>query len=104
MEQDRLKEEETTKMSKKENSQRGKQQKEQVESAKNKKDKSKPLSGGKKSRAETTCSSSKSHTESIATIGPPMEEKKELHLKEEPCKVRAKMQNISKKSTCTHTQ
>ncbi|XP_044039721.1 sperm-associated antigen 17 isoform X2 [Siniperca chuatsi] len=61
LEQERLKEEEMAKKSKKENTPKGKQQKEEARSPGNKK--SKPLSSGKKSRAETAGSSAKTPTE-----------------------------------------
>uniref|UniRef100_A0A671YZ06 Sperm associated antigen 17 n=1 Tax=Sparus aurata TaxID=8175 RepID=A0A671YZ06_SPAAU len=76
LEQDRLKEEEMAKKSKKENTSRNKQQQQLKEEEAN--IKSKTLSSGKKSRAETTPS------ESITNTAPPVEDNLELHPTEEP--------------------
>lgn len=81
LEQDRLKEEEMAKKSKKENTSRNKQQQQLKEEEAN--IKSKTLSSGKKSRAETTPS------ESITNTAPPVEDNLELHPTEEPFNVRA---------------
>lgn len=88
LEQARLQEEEMTKKSKKENTPKGKQQGEEARPVDNKK--SKTLSSGKKSRAETAGNSAKTPTESITV--PPVEENKELHPTEEPFNVRAHKQ------------
>ncbi|XP_073330742.1 sperm-associated antigen 17 [Pagrus major] len=79
LEQERLKEEEMTKKSKKENTPKGKQQ-QQLKADK----KSKTLSSGKKSRAETACSTAKTPSESIANTAPPVEDNLEVHPTEEP--------------------
>ncbi|XP_026155171.1 sperm-associated antigen 17 isoform X2 [Mastacembelus armatus] len=76
MEQERLKEEEMTKKSKKENTPKVKQPEEDK--------KSRTMSGGKKSRAETAASSAKTAVESDPTTAPPMEENEEMHQTEEP--------------------
>ncbi|XP_045921356.1 sperm-associated antigen 17 isoform X4 [Micropterus dolomieu] len=81
LEQERLKEEDMAKKSKKENTLKGKQQKEEAGLPDNKK--SKTVSSGK-SRAETAGSSAKTPTESISTTAPPVEENEELHPTEEP--------------------
>lgn len=90
LEQERLKEEDMAKKSKKENTLKGKQQKEEAGLPDNKK--SKTVSSGK-SRAETAGSSAKTPTESISTTAPPVEENEELHPTEEPFNVRAHTQN-----------
>ncbi|XP_059211469.1 sperm-associated antigen 17 isoform X3 [Centropristis striata] len=82
LEQEQLKDEEMAKNSKKENAPKGKQPLEEAKSTDSKK--SKTLSSGKKSRAETAGSSAKTPTESITTTAPPVEDNKELHLTEEP--------------------
>lgn len=92
LEQERLKEEEMAKKSKKENTAKGKQQQEEAKSTDNKK--SKPLSG-KKSRAETASSSAKTPTrDSITATAPPVAENRELPHTEEPFNVRAHIQNV----------
>ncbi|XP_054457183.1 LOW QUALITY PROTEIN: sperm-associated antigen 17 [Anoplopoma fimbria] len=82
VEQEQLKEEEMSKKSKKENTPKNKQQKEEPMLTDDKK--SKTLSSGKKTRAETAASSTKTPTESITNTAHPAEENKELHLMEEP--------------------
>ena len=84
IEQEKLKEEEMNKKSKKENAPKGQQQKEEAMSTDNKK--SKTLPTGKKSRAG---SSARTNIESNNTTAPPWEENKELHTSAEPFKVRA---------------
>ncbi|XP_065806901.1 sperm-associated antigen 17 [Labrus bergylta] len=81
LEQERLREEETTKKSKKDNAQKSKQQKEEAKSVDDKK--SKASTGGKKSKAEAAKSSAKTPRESITTKVPPAEENKEQHPTEE---------------------
>ncbi|XP_041635673.1 sperm-associated antigen 17 [Cheilinus undulatus] len=76
LEQERLKEEETTKKSKKDSAQKSKQQKEEVKSADNKK-------SGKKSRAETANSTAKTPGGYLSATVPPQEERKEQHPTEE---------------------
>lgn len=85
LEQERLKEEEMTKKSKKDSPPKGKQEKEGSKSMDNKK--SKTPSG--KKRPETAGNTDRTATESVVTTAPPMEEKKELHLTEKPFNVRA---------------
>ncbi|XP_029382247.1 sperm-associated antigen 17 [Echeneis naucrates] len=84
LEQEKLKEEEVAKNSKKETP-KSKQRKEEAKSADNKN--SKGLSGGKRSRAETRGNSTKSLTELNPTTVPPLEENKDLHQTEDDLNV-----------------
>ncbi|XP_040887756.1 sperm-associated antigen 17 [Toxotes jaculatrix] len=81
LEQERLKEEEMAKKSKKENTPKGKQTNEESKSADDKN--SKTLSGGKKSRAGTAGSSAKTPREPITTTAPTVEENTDLLQTEE---------------------
>ncbi|XP_047456717.1 sperm-associated antigen 17 isoform X2 [Mugil cephalus] len=81
LEQERLKEEEMNKKSKKDNVPKGKQQKEDGRSTDNNKSKT---PSGKKNRPETAGSTRKTPAGSVITTAPPMDESKELHLTEEP--------------------
>ncbi|XP_069026480.1 sperm-associated antigen 17 [Embiotoca jacksoni] len=81
LEQERLKEEELAKKSKKEGTPKGKQQKETSRATANKT--TKTLPDGKKSRPGTAGSRGKGPAESNMTA-PPGKENKELHLTEEP--------------------
>nr|XP_020479386.1 sperm-associated antigen 17 [Monopterus albus] len=79
LEQERLKEEEMARKSKKEDTPRGRLLREEDK-------KSKTLSSAKKSRAETDVSSAKTPVESTTTAAPPVEEATERHQTEEPFK------------------
>ncbi|XP_069374874.1 sperm-associated antigen 17 isoform X3 [Paralichthys olivaceus] len=81
LEQERLKEEEMAKKSKRENTPKIKQQKEEAKLTDNKNNKT--LSGGKMRKGETAGSSVRTPTESFITTVPPGEENKELHQAEE---------------------
>ncbi|XP_034532729.1 sperm-associated antigen 17 isoform X2 [Notolabrus celidotus] len=82
LEQERLKEEEIAKKSKKDNPPKSRQQKEEeAKSAHNKK--SKALTSGKKSRAETADSSAKTPREPVTTTAPSGEGEREQHPTEE---------------------
>lgn len=83
------------KKSKKENTLKGKQQKEEEEEARPMDyKKSKTLSSGKKSRAETAGIPAKTPTESITGTTPPMAENTDLHPTEEPFNVKEHAQKI----------
>ncbi|XP_029944295.1 sperm-associated antigen 17 [Salarias fasciatus] len=82
LEQDRLKEEEMAKKSKKENTPKGKPQREEGRSTSNKK--GKPLTGGEESRAETADTGAKTPKESVLPTAAPEDGNAELQLTAKP--------------------
>uniref|UniRef100_A0A672YSF0 Sperm associated antigen 17 n=1 Tax=Sphaeramia orbicularis TaxID=375764 RepID=A0A672YSF0_9TELE len=84
LEQERLKEEEVSKKSKKDSTQKGRQAKEEASLKDNNKGQNNPPLSGKKSRTATACSLDKTSPETKITTVPPVEESKESQLTEEP--------------------